>query len=238
MRKIRILGALINSAAVLTGGSIGLLLKGRISKKAADNITKAIGLCVCIIGISGALKGDFMLLVVSLALGALTGEILNIDGALNKLGLWLQKIISRGGKNGKNGENSDFAEGFVAAALLFCVGAMAIVGSIDSGLRNDRSIIFTKSILDGVSAMVFASSFGFGVLFSAFAVLVYQGSIEFFAGYLQNVLTDALIAQISAAGSIMILGIGLNMTLNAGIKVANLLPGLFFAAGYCYLFLI
>lgn len=216
----------------MAGGLLGLLFKGKLSAKISENITRAIGLCVCIIGISGALEGDFMLLVISLALGALTGELLNIDGSLKKLGVWLQKKLSR------NNENSDFAEGFVAAVLLFCVGAMAIVGSIDSGLRNDRSIILTKSILDGVSAMVFASSFGFGVLFSAIVVLVYQGSIEFFAGHLQSILTDGLIAQISAAGSIMILGIGLNMSLNAGIKVANLLPGLLFAAGYYYLIIL
>jgi hypothetical protein len=134
-------------------------------------------------------------------------------------------------------EDSRFAEGFVAATLLFCVGAMAIVGSIESGLRGDRSIIFTKSILDCVSAMIFASSFGFGVLLSAIVVLVYQGGIEFFAGYLQNILTAGLITQLSAAGSVMILGIGINMTLKTDIKVANLLPGFLFATGYYYLIL-
>jgi len=234
VKKIAIIGALINSAAILAGGAAGLLFKGRISEKISENITRALGLCVCIIGVSGALKGDFMLLVIALALGAFTGGLLNINGLLNRLGAWLQKKLSGGD------QNSRFAEGFVAATLLFCVGAMAIVGSIDSGLRNDRSIIFTKSILDGVSAVVFASSLGAGVLFSAFAVLIYQGGIEFFAGYLQNILTDGLITQISAAGSIMILGIGLNMSLSLEnkIKVANLLPGLLFAAGYYYLFLI
>ena len=207
------------------------MFKGKLSQKFSENITRAIGLCICVIGVSGALKGDFMLLVISLTLGALIGEFLDIDGALNKLGLWLQKKISKGN------DNSDFAQGFVTATLFVCVGAMAVIGSIDSGLRNDRSIIFTKSILDAVSVMVFASSFGFGVLFSAAAVLVYQGALEFFAGNLQNVLTEVLVTQISAAGSIMILGIGLNMTLKAGIKVANLLPGLVVAAGYFYLFM-
>jgi len=227
---IRITAALINAAAILAGGGIGLLAKGKISNNISENITRAIGLCVCIIGISGALKGDIMLLVASLALGTLTGEFLNIDGGLNRLGLYLQRKLSR------NGENSAFAEGFVTATLLFCVGAMAVIGSIDSGLNNDRSVILTKSMLDGVSAMVFASCFGYGVLFSAAAVLVYQGSIEFFAGYLHNILTGDLITQISAAGSVMILGIGLNMAVNAKIKVANLLPGLIFAVGYYYLF--
>ena len=227
-----LIGSLINAAVILAGGSLGLLFKGRINKKISGSVTRVIGLCVCIIGISGALEGDFMLLVVSLVLGSFTGELLNIDGGLNKLGLWLQKKLTRG-----NG-GSDFAEGFVAATLLFCVGAMAIIGSIESGLRGERSIIFTKSIIDGVSAMIFASSFGLGVLFSAAAVFIYQGSIEFFAGYLQSILTGELITQISAAGSIMILGIGLNMTIKAEIKVANLLPGLLFAAGYYNLILV
>lgn len=247
MIKIRIFGAIINAAAILAGGSAGLLFKGRLSRKISDNITRALGLCVCIIGISGAIHGDLMLLAVSLALGTLSGELLRIDDGLNNLGLWLQKKLSRGDKNSvdsynnsnsANSANNSFAEGFVAATLLFCVGAMAIIGSVESGIRGDRSIIFTKSIIDGVSAAIFASSFGGGVLFSAFAVLIYQGSIEFFAGYLQNILTDGLITQISAAGSIMILGIGLNMALNAKIKVANFLPGLLFATGYYYLFLI
>jgi len=228
---IKMTATLVNALAVLVGGCIGLAFKGRISRKISGSITQALGLCVCVIGISGALKGDFMLLVVSLALGVLTGELIDIDGSLNKFGMFLQRKL-----NPKDGA-STFAEGFVAATLLFCVGAMAIVGSIDSGIRNDQSVIFTKSILDGVSAMVFASSFGYGVLFSAIPILVYQGSIELFAGSLQNVLTTDLVTQVSAAGSVMILGIGINMVLNGKIKVANLLPGLLFAAGYYYLFM-
>ena len=231
MVKTIIIGALINAAAILFGGSIGLLFKGKISNKLSESITRAMGLCICIIGISGALEGDLMLLVVSLMLGTLTGELLNIDGKLNTLGLYLQKNLTR------EDSHSKFAEGFVTATLLFCVGAMAVVGSIESGLRNDYSIIVTKSIIDGGVAMVFASYLGLGVLFSAFAVLLYQGAIEFFAGYLQDVLTISLITQISAAGGVMILAIGFNMAVGAKIKVANLLPGLIFVAGYYYLFL-
>ena len=229
--SISITGTLINAAAILAGGMIGLLLKGGIPARFAENIARTIGLCACIIGIGRALEGDIMLLVVSLTLGTFTGELLRIEDGLNNLGVWMQKKLSR------SDENSSFAEGFVAATLLFCVGAMAVIGSIDSGLKNDRSLICTKSILDGVSSMVLASSFGLGVLFSAVAVFLYQGTIESFAGSLQSVLTDGLITQISAAGSVMILGIGLNMALNAKIRVANLLPGLLYAAGYHYLFL-
>lgn len=224
--EIGIVGTFINVLAVLLGGGVGLLFRGRIPETVSENITRAIGLCVCIIGISGAIRGDSMLLVVSLALGAFTGEFLRIEHGLNRLGVLLQKKLVR------EGGDSAFVEGFVAAALLFCVGAMSVVGSIESGLNDDRSILMTKSILDGISAMVLASSFGIGVLFSAAVILVYQGGIEFFAGYLQNVLSEALVTQISATGSVMILGIGLNMTLGAKLKVANLLPGLLFAAGY------
>jgi uncharacterized membrane protein YqgA involved in biofilm formation len=227
--SICIIGTLINAAAVLLGGSIGLLLKGRIPQKFADNIIRAIALCVCIIGTRGAIKGDPMLLVISLVLGAAVGEFLRIEDGLNKFGQWLQKKMSR------QDEKSTFSEGFVVATLLFCVGAMAVVGSIESGLGNDRSIIFTKSTMDGITAMVLASSLGLGVLFSAVVILIYQGCIELSAGYVQNVLSDALITQISAVGGVMILGIGLNMVLNAKIRVANLLPGLLFAAGYYYL---
>ena len=227
--SIALTGTLINAAAVLLGGTLGLLLQGRIPTKFADNIARSIGLCVCIIGVVSAIKGDLMLLVVSLALGTLIGELLCIEDGLNNLGQWIQKTWSR------KEEHSTFAEGFVAATLLFCVGAMAVVGSIESGLGHDRSLIFTKSILDGVSAMVLASSLGLGVLFSAGVILLYQGSIELFAGSLQHAFSEALIVQISAVGGVMILGIGLNMALNAKIRVANLLPGLPVAAGYYYL---
>jgi len=218
---------------VLAGGSTGLMLKGRVSDRFSKNITRAIGLCVCVIGVSSALDGNFMLLVVSLALGALLGELLNIDKRLNIFGNWMQNKFNR------KDSDSDFSQGFVTSTLLFCVGAMSIVGSIESGLGNDRSIIYTKSILDSISAMVFASTFGVGVLFSAIVILLYQGSIELFASYLQNsaYITDELITQISAAGGVMVLAIGLNMAVKTNIKVANLLPGLAVSVGYYYLFL-
>jgi len=213
----------------LGGGGIGLLLKGRMSQRMSQGIMRALGLCVLIIGIRGGLGGNVPLMVVAMALGACLGEIANIDGALNRLGLWVQN------KFGAKDENSTFAQGFVAATLLFCVGAMAVVGSIDSGLRGDHSTIIAKSIIDAVAAMALASTFGVGVLFSAFSVLVYQGTIEFFAGNLQDVFTDSLVNQISAVGGLMIMGIGVNMALDAKIKVANLLPAFIFAVAYYYI---
>ena len=205
---------------------MGLLLYGRVKKEKFDNITRALGLCVCVIGISGAIKGDAMLLIVSLAVGTLAGELINIDGALNKFGEFLQS------KFAKKAEDNKFAEGFLSASLLFCVGAMSIVGSISAGLSQDYSVIFTKSILDGVSAIIFASTFGVGVLFSAAVILLYQGSIELFAGVLEPFLSDALVLQLSAAGSVMIFALGINMVLKSKLKTANMLPGLAVAVVY------
>ncbi|MDR1961962.1 MAG: DUF554 domain-containing protein [Gracilibacteraceae bacterium] len=225
------LGTFVNMAAVLVGGGIGLLLKGRLSSRVTENLLRVMGLCVCVIGLSGAIQGDAMLLVAALASGTLLGEALDLDGRLNRFGLWIQAKMS-----GKGG-GSQIAEGFVTATLLFCVGAMAIVGSIDSGLRGDHSVIFTKSVIDGVSAMVFASALGAGVLLSGASILIYQGAIVLCASSLQSVLSPELITQVSAAGSVMILGLGLNMALEAKIKVANLLPAFLTAAGYYFLVL-
>jgi len=236
--SISIIGAFINAAAIVCGSVIGLLLKGRIPKYFADSIIRVIGLCSCIIGVAGALKGDLKLLVVSLALGTLIGELLHLEDGLNKLGQRLQQRMSH------NEENSSFSEGFVTATILFCVGAMAIVGSIESGLGNDRSVIVTKSIMDGITSIMLASSLGLGVLFSAVPILLYQGGIEAFARSLQNVLPNGplgephpLITQISAVGGVMILGIGFNLVMNAKLKIANYLPGFLVAVGYYYLFL-
>ena len=278
-------GAIINAVAILIGGGIGLLFKGKMSDKVSNTVTRAIGLCVCIIGVSSAIHGDIMLLVVSIMLGALVGELVDIDARLTTLGAFLQSKISKkespstaitpqncpeaarvfGSRQGSaddagqegplggadeglsqkhrrigavlGGDSCKFAEGFVTATLLFCVGAMAVVGSIEGGLRNDYDIIVTKSIIDATAAMVFASYLGFGVLFSAFAVFIYQGTIEVFAGLLQGVFTDGLITQISAVGGLMILALGFNMALGGKIKVANLLPGLVFATVYYFLVL-
>ena len=228
-----IAGAAINAAAILIGGTAGILLKGKIKEDFATNIMKVIGLCVMVIGISGAVHGDMMLLVISLAAGTFVGEVLYIDSGLNRFGLWVQNKMEAKNKS----ENSTFAEGFVGASLLFCVGAMAIVGSISSGLEGDLSIIITKSIIDAVTAMILASSFGVGVLFSAVMVFLYQGSIELFARFLQYVLTPELIVQISAVGGVMILAIGANMTLGMRIKIANSLPGFLIAVVYYYVVL-
>ncbi|MCL2618547.1 MAG: DUF554 domain-containing protein [Defluviitaleaceae bacterium] len=225
-----ITGAIINALAIVAGGAVGLLLRGRITDKFSQSIIRVLGLCVITIGMRSAIGGDVMLMVVSLAVGVFIGEYIRIDDGLNKFGLWAQDRLTKD-------KNSSFAEGFVTTTLLYCVGAMAIVGSIESGLMGDLSVITTKSILDGISAIFFASSLGVGVLFSAAAVLVYQGTIEFFAGHLQGVFTSELVTQLSAVGGVMIMAIGLNLAIAAKFKVANLLPGFLVAVTYYYVIL-
>ena len=224
-------GTLINTGAILLGGGIGLLLKGKIPEKFSENIMRPLGLCVIVLGIFGAIKGDLLLIVASLALGAISGELLRIEEGFNKFGGWLQKKLGRG-------DNPKFAEGFITATLLFCVGAMAILGPIQSVLYQDYSTIITKSILDFISALLLSSMFGSGVLLAAAVVFVYQGTIEVLASSLQSFLASALITQISAVGSVMILAIGLKMALNAKFKTANMLPAFLFAIGYYFLFLV
>lgn len=216
------LGTLVNMGAILLGGAIGLLLKGRLSRTIADSVMNGLALCTLFIGISGALKGDNVLLaVISIALGTLVGEGLRIEDRLNSLGALLERRIQPNG-----GEQGGIARGFVAASLLFCVGAMAILGSLESGLRGDHSILFTKSLLDGVAAIIFASAMGTGVLLSALAVLAYQGTITLISSVVAPLLNDAVINNMSMVGSLIIVGLGFNMLGMTKIRVSNMLPAI------------
>ena len=223
-----ITGAIINALAILVGGAIGLVARGRISERFSKSIIRTLGLCVGVIGLQSAIAGDIMLMVVSLALGTLCGEALDIEAALNRLGRYIQARFTK--------DNSTFAEGFVTTTLVYCVGAMAIVASIESGINGELSLITTKSIIDGVSAIFFAASLGLGVLFSALAVFIYQGTIELFASNLQHVLSAELVAQFSAVGGVMIVALALNLSINANFKVANMLPSFVFAIAYYTIF--
>jgi len=221
------LGVLVNVVAVLLGGAVGLIIKKGIPERFSKAIMTGIGLVILFIGIEGALKGgNPIILVISIVLGVVTGTALNIDKRLNTLGQMLENRVSVGKSDGE----SSIAKGFVTASLLFCVGAMAIVGSINSGLTGDHSIIFTKSVIDLIAAAVLAVSLGVGVLFSAGAVLVYQGSLVLLAQLLRPLLySPTLIAEINCAGSLIIVALGLNMLGLTKIKVADFLPAVIFA---------
>ncbi|NMF03970.1 DUF554 domain-containing protein [Clostridium beijerinckii] len=221
------LGTIVNSLAIIGGCLIGLIVKGRLTEKISNTIMNGLALCVLYIGISGTLKGkDTLQIIICIALGALIGEIIDIDRRLNDLGNMIERKINGKRKNNSNDKIS-ISEGFVTSSLLFCVGAMAVVGSLESGLQGNNSTLFAKSILDGVSSIIFASSLGVGVMLSSIAIFIYQGSITLLAGGLSTILTDNVISNMSAVGSLLIVGLGFNMLGISKIKVANLLPGIF-----------
>lgn len=216
------LGTIVNFFTIFVGGIIGVLLKGGLPKRFTDTIMSGVALCVIYIGISGTLKGENMLLIViSIAIGSLLGELINIDEKLILLGNFIENKAKNFSKD------TSISLGFVTASLLFCVGAMAVVGSLESGLLGKYDILFTKSILDGVTALILSSTLGIGVILSAFSVLVYQGLITLAASLLQNILTTPIVNEMSAVGSLLIIGIGLNMLGITKIKVANMLPAIF-----------
>lgn len=221
------LGTIVNALAIIGGCLVGLVVKGSLTKKISTTIMNGLALCVFYIGISGALKGqDTLQIIISIAIGALIGEIIDIDKKLNDLGNMIEKKINSKRKSNVH-EKISIAEGFVTSSLLFCVGAMAVVGSLESGLKGNHSTLFAKSILDGVSSIIFTSSLGIGVILSSIAVFVYQGGITLLAGGLSTILTETIINNMSAVGSILIVGLGLNMLGVRKIKVANLLPAIF-----------
>ena len=216
------IGVFVNVATVLLGSFVGLLFRKGIPERISKAMMLAIGLCTLYIGIDGALEGsNTIVLILSMVFGTLIGTLLDIDGMINRIGQYIERKLK------KEGEKTSIAEGFMTASLLFCVGAMTIVGSLNAGLTGDNTLIFTKSILDLISSCLLASTLGIGVMFAAFFVLVIQGGLVLLAGLLQNVLTDqALIAEITCAGSVMIIGLGLNILGITKLKVANFLPAL------------
>ena len=226
------LGTIVNAAAIIAGGISGSLLRSGLPDRFKETIMQALGLSIILIGISGALQGMYkvtasgrldreyiMLMIFSLVAGAIIGELLNIEEKLERMGLWIQNRFLKNSGN--------FAEGFITASLVFCVGAMAIVGALEDGLTGNTGTLFAKSILDGIIAVIFAATLGIGVAFSAIPVFIYQGAITLMAGFIKPWLTDNVISQTSLTGSVLIMAIGLNLLELKRIKVGNLLPAIF-----------
>lgn len=220
----QVIAVIVNTCTVIIGSLLGLVLKSRIPEKVSQTVMTAIGLCVIYIGVDGALAGEnTIVLIVSMVLGTIVGSLIDIDAQINRCGTWIESKMRK--QDGK----TSVAEGFMTASLLFCVGAMTIVGSLNAGLSGDNKLLFTKSVLDLISSCMLASTLGIGVLFSAFFVLGFQGALVLLAGLLQGVLTDsALVAEITCVGSVMIIGLGLNVLGIAKCKVANMLPAILF----------
>ncbi len=230
------LGTIVNSVAIIVGGGIGVLLKKGLPKKMADTLMIGLGLCTLYIGISGCLAGEnTLVLIVSMVVGTIIGEAIDLDDKINKLGNFLERKFA-GKKNDASVQKVSLAEGFVTSSLLFCVGAMAIVGSLQSGLTGNHETLYAKSVLDFVAAIIFASTLGAGVMLSASLLFVYQGSITLLAQFIEPYLTDPVIAEMNCVGNVIIIGLAMNMLGISKFKVMNFVPAIFLPIVLCPLF--
>lgn len=214
------MGTIVNVITILIGGAVGLLFKKRFPERISQTALQVMGLFTLLVGISMALQGrELILVLISLALGAMLGEWINIEDRLDKFGGWVEKRL-------KVTEGSP-AKGFIYASLVFCVGSMAIVGSITDGVRGDHAILYTKAMMDGIISIPFAAGMGFGVLGSAISILVYQGSLTLLAYQLQPWFNTEVIRELTSVGGVIVMGIGFNILDVKKIRVGNFLPALF-----------
>lgn len=221
------LGVLVNTIAIIAGSLIGILLKKGLPERISKALTTAIGLAVVYIGIDGLMSGEnTLVLVLSMVIGAVIGTFLDLDRRLDTLGKRIENKF-------KGNENTKIAEGFVSATLLFCVGAMAIVGALQSGLNGNHETQYTKAILDFISAIILASTLGWGVILAAVSVFVLQGSVVLLAQLVEPYLNSYVIGEMTCAGSVLIIALALNMLEITKIKLMNLLPAMFMPVILC-----
>ena len=235
------LGTIVNALAVVIGGIAGLIIKKGLSESMQDTLMKALGLATAFIGLSQALTGliyvedgvirtgGSMLMIISLVVGSVLGEFIDIEDKLEILGEKIKIAVKMNG-------DSKFVEGFVTNALVICIGAMAVVGSLQDGLNHDASMLYAKAVLDCIISMVFAATLGVGVIFAGAVLFVYQGSITLLASVIAPFLSDGLINNISYIGSVLIFGVGINLIFGKKIKVGNMLPALFVPVIYEIIF--
>ncbi len=215
-------GVLVNVIAIIIGSILGIVFKKFIKDSYKETIMSGIAITVIIMGIMNVIEtSQFLVIIVSIVVGSLIGEILDLEGKINGLADILCAKVEK-----NQSEGSTFAEGFVTTTLIFCVGAMAIVGSLESGLTGNHDTLLAKSLLDGVAAVIFASTFGIGVIFSAIPVLIYQGGIVLGATLIKDLLTPQMITEVSAVGGILIIAIALNILNLKKIKIGNMLPAI------------
>ncbi|MBQ6834061.1 MAG: DUF554 domain-containing protein [Lachnospiraceae bacterium] len=224
-------GVIANTLTVIIGSLVGLTFRKGIPEKVTSAVMTGLGLCSIYIGIDGALSGENVLIVIAaMVVGSIIGTLLDIDQAINNLGTWVENRYSN-----KNKGQVSITQGFVTASLLFCVGAMTINGSLNAGISGDNSLLYTKAMLDLFSSSMLAASLGIGVLFASAFVLGFQGLLVLMAGFLAPVLTPAAIAEMTCAGSLIIIALGTNLIGATDIKVANYLPAIAIAPFLCWL---
>ena len=233
---MRGLGTIINVVAVIIGGSLGLLFKRGMKPRFKETLMQAMGVSVVFLGLAGAMTGLLevlqdgsvgstrsMVLIISMLVGSVLGELMDLEGILERFGLWLRKRANAG-------EDDSFLNGFLTASLTICVGAMAVVGSIQDGLLGDYSMLTAKALLDMIIVLVYASTLGKGVVFSAIPVGIFQGSMTALAGLIAPLLTDAAVLGLSFVGSVLVFCVGANLAFDRKFHVANMLPALLVAA--------
>jgi len=223
------LATIINAILILVGSALGLLFKNRISQRFIGIVTQGLALCVIFIGVSGAIQAqDTMCMIISMVMGVLIGEAIDIEKHLDNMGNTLQRKLRQ------QGEGNRFTEGFVTASLLYCVGSMAVMGALRAGIYGDYSVLVSKGVIDGVTSISLAATMGVGVAFSIIPIIVYQGALTLIFATLGPVLEQAVVTEMSAVGGAIIFAIGLNM-LNLSktrIKVGNMLPAIFMPVLY------
>ncbi len=219
------LGTLVNSASIIVGSALGFFLfKGRINDRTNESIVKGTALAIFLIGLKNANAGENMLLMIfSIVIGTYIGEWIHIEAKMEQLGKFIESKFKG---------DSNISKAFVTSSLLYCVGSMAILGALEGGLKGQHDILFAKSVLDGIISIMFTSTLGIGVLFSAIPVLFYQGAIVIGAGFLKDVLTDPVIANMSGVGGLLIIALSLNMLEVKQIRVGNMLPAIFIPIFY------
>ncbi len=215
-------GTIVNVIAIILGSIIGIIFHKKINQDIAYSLFKVLGLCVMFLGIIGLVKVDNpMIIIISMALGTLVGEVINIENKLEIMSSKIETVVNRYYK-GK------IKDGFLTATLLFCIGSMAIIGTIESTLSNNHDTLYAKSILDGITSVIFSSTMGLGVMLSGASVLLYQGGISLLANFIKPLVTAVpdTIPMISGVGSLMIMGLGINMVFNLKLKISNMLPSI------------
>jgi uncharacterized membrane protein YqgA involved in biofilm formation len=213
------IGTLINMLAVITGGFAGLFLNKKLTNRVQEIIFQALGLCTLVIGVQMSLQtNNFLLLIFSVVIGGVLGESLNLKSKIKNISNLIKAKFAP--------NNDKFSEGLISAFVIFCTGSMTIIGSLNEGISGDRSLLITKSVLDGLTAIVLASTYGVGVLFSVVPMLIFQGGLTLFASRFSGVFSELLLTELTAIGGVLILGISLNLLKIKEVRVVNLLPGL------------
>ena len=216
------MGVIINVIAIVIGTMIGLFLKRGMSEKMSSHIMQGLALITFIIGLKGSLVDqDMILLIVSISLGGYLGEMMQLEENIRKFAEWVQDKLS------KEGAQNQLAEGFVSAVLIFCVGAMAVMGSLEAGLRNNHGILITKALIDGFASIILTTTKGAGVMLSALAILLYEGGMMVLAQFVAPYLSESIVYAMSAVGSLLLVALGLNLLELTKIKVMNFLPAMF-----------